>query len=451
MCYLLAVSYYCGLVFEDSKGSGMKSGKWCHARDALRQAIQPGDRIFFSIASGQPQTLLQALAEDSEFYRDVEVINGILFAEHPLAKKGLESSFRCISFQNSASIRQDWEEGRIDFLPVRYSDVPRVFSRKGPKPLGAILIQVSPPDHRGRFSLGVSTSHAYPLALEARTIVAEVNDQAPRTPGPCFFTEEQLDFLVECSAPLVPYREIQFGETEKRIAEFVADLIPDGATIQIGIGNVPAAILNLLQQKKDLGIHSGMLTDSVVDLVEAGAVTNRRKSVYPGKIVAGELIGTEKLFRFGHENPILEMHGAGVSHNAQLMGKIDDFIAINSAVEIDLSGQINGEILNGAQISGVGGQFDFLEGAYFSKGGKFITALTSSAGKGKVSRIVPALSARSVVTTPRYLTDIVVTEYGVAPLRGKSSRQRGEALISIAHPGFRDGLWEAFRKEQASG
>jgi 4-hydroxybutyrate CoA-transferase len=427
----------------------MKSGKWCGAREALRQAIQPGDRIFFSIASGQPQTLLRALAEDFEFYRDVEVINGILFAEHPLAKKGLESSFRCISFQNSASIRQDWEEGRIDFLPVRYSDVPRIFSQGGPKPLGAALIQVSPPDNRGRFSLGVSASHAYPLAREARTIVAEVNDQAPRTHGPCFLTEEQIGFLVECSVPLVAYREIQFGEIEKRIAELVAELIPDGATIQIGIGNLPAAILNLLQQKKDLGIHSGMLTDSVVDLVEKGAVTNRRKNVYPGKIVAGELIGTEKLFRFGHENPILEMHGAGVSHNAQLMGKIDDFIAINSAVEIDLSGQINGEILNGAQISGVGGQFDFVEGAYYSKGGKFITALTSSAAKGKVSRIVSALSSGSVVTTPRYLTDIVVTEYGVARLRGKSIRRRAEALISIAHPGFRDGLWEAFRKEQA--
>jgi len=429
----------------------MKSGKWCGAREALRQAIKPGDRIFFSIASGQPQTLLQALAEDFEFYRDVEVINGILLAEHPLAKKGLESSFRCISFQNSPSLRQDWEEGRIDFLPVRYSDVPRVFSRKGPKPLGAVLIQVSPPDNQGRFSLGVSASHAYPLALEARTIVAEVNDQAPRTHGPCFFTEEQIDFLVECSAPLVPYREIQFGETEKRIAEFMADLILDGSTIQIGIGNLPAAILKLLEQKKDLGIHSGMLSDSVADLVDKGAVTNARKSVHPGKIVAGELIGTEKLFRFGHENPILEMHGAGVSHNAELIGKIDNFIAINSALEIDLSGQINAESLNGVQISGVGGQFDFVEGAYFSRGGKSITALTSSAGRGKISRIVPSLSPKAVVTTPRYLTDIVVTEYGVAHLRGKSNRQRAEALIPIAHPGFRDGLWEAFRKQPASG
>jgi 4-hydroxybutyrate CoA-transferase len=216
--------------------------------------------------------------------------------------------------------------------------------------------------------------------------------------------------------------------------------------MQIGIGNLPAAILQVLQGKKDLGFHSGMLSDSVVDLVEKGAVTNSRKSVYRGKIVTGELIGTEKLFRFGHENPLLEMHGADVSHNAQLIGQIDNFIAINSALEIDLTGQINAESLNGVQISGVGGQFDFVEGAYFSRGGKSITALTSSAAKGKISRIVSSLSSRAIVTIPRYMTDIVVTEYGVAHLRGKSNRQRAGALIAIAHPDFRDQLREEFSR-----
>jgi 4-hydroxybutyrate CoA-transferase len=420
----------------------MKNPKWNSPRDALRKAIKPGDRIFFSIASGQPQTLLQALAEDFEYYRNVEVINGVLLAEHPLAKKGLESSFRCISFQNSASLRRDWEEGRIDFLPVRYSDVPRIFSRNGPTPLGVALIQVSPPDQQGRFSLGVSASHAYPLALEARTIVAEVNEQAPRTFGPCSLSGEQIDYLVECSAPLVPYPEIKFGETERRIAGFVAKLIPDGATIQIGIGNLPAAILQVLEGKNDLGFHSGMLSDSAANLVEKGVVTNSRKNVFRGKIVAGELIGTERLFRFGHENPVLEMHGADVSHNAQLIGQIDHFIAINSALEIDLTGQINAESLDGVQLSGVGGQFDFVEGAYFSRGGKSITALTSSAGKGQISRIVPRLSSRTIATIPRYMTDIVVTEYGVAQLRGKSNRQRTDTLIAIAHPDFRDQLRE---------
>ncbi len=426
----------------------MRTGKWMSAREALRRAIGPGDRIFFSIASGQPRTLLSALAEDFEYYRDVEVINGVLLAQHPLAAKGLEASFRCVSLQNSASVRRDWEEGRIDFLPVRYSDVPRVFSRTGPAPLGAALIQVAPPDKNGRFSLGVSASHAYPLALEARTVVAEVNEQAPRTFGPCSLAPEQIDFLVECSAPLVPYPEIKFGRTEKRIADLVAELIPDGATIQIGIGNLPAAILQVLEGKKDLGFHSGMLSDSVVDLVEKGVVTNSRKNVHRGKIVAGELIGTEKLFRFGHENPVLEMHGAGVSHNARLIGEIDDFIAINSALEVDLSGQINAESLGGVQLAGVGGQFDFVEGAYFSRGGKSITALTSSAAKGKISRIVPRLPAGAIATVPRYMTDIVVTEYGVAALRGKPVQRRAEALISIAHPDFRDQLWEDFSNEK---
>jgi 4-hydroxybutyrate CoA-transferase len=280
------------------------------------------------------------------------------------------------------------------------------------------------------------------LALEARTIVAEVNEQAPRTFGPCSLSGEQIDYLVECSAPLVPYPEIKFGETERRIAGFVAKLIPDGATIQIGIGNLPAAILQVLEGKNDLGFHSGMLSDSAANLVEKGVVTNSRKNVFRGKIVAGELIGTERLFRFGHENPVLEMHGADVSHNAQLIGQIDHFIAINSALEIDLTGQINAESLDGVQLSGVGGQFDFVEGAYFSRGGKSITALTSSAGKGQISRIVPRLSSRAIATIPRYMTDIVVTEYGVAQLRGKSNRQRTDTLIAIAHPDFRDQLRE---------
>jgi len=192
-----------------------------------------------------------------------------------------------------------------------------------------------------------------------------------------------------------------------------------------------------------------MLSDSVVDLVEKGAVSNRHKNIIPGKIVAGELIGTEKLFRFSHENIFLEMHGVEITHNASLIEKIDNFIAINSALVIDLSGQINAESLNGVQISGVGGLFDFVEGAYLSKGGKSITALTSCANKGKVARIVSSLSAKDYVTIPRYLTDIVVTEYGIAHLRGKSIRQRAESLISISHPNFRDGLWEDFRKSQA--
>lgn len=347
----------------------MKAGKFCNARDALRQAIEPGDRVYFSIASGEPRTLLRAMAEDFDFYRDVEMINGILLGDHPLARKGFESSFRCISFQNNTAMRTDCEEGRIDCLSIRYSDFPRVFGRGGRTPIDVAIIQVSPPGPDGRFSMGASASHAYPLAIEARTVVAEVNDQAPRTFGPCSLSAADIDFLVECSAPLAPYHEGKFGEPERRIAEFVADLIPDGATIQIGIGNIPSAILQLLHYKNDLGVHSGMLSDGMVDLAERGVITNRKKNIHTGKLVAGELIGTEKLFRFAHENPLVEMHASSVSHNSQVIGRIENFIAINSAVEIDLTGQLNAEFVNGIQISSVGGQFDFVDGAYFSPAG----------------------------------------------------------------------------------
>lgn len=422
----------------------MKAGKWMNARDALRRAIRPGDRIFFPIAAAQPQTLLQALADDFESYHNVEVINGYLLAHHPLAKKGLQSSFRCISLQNSPAVKEAWEEGRIEFLPVRYSDIPRIFSPEGPRPVDVALIQVAPADREGCFSLGASTSLAYPIAKGARTIVAEVNDRAPRTFGPCFFRADEIDFFVECSVPLIPYPEIRITEAERRIAALVAEIIPDGATLQMGIGNLPAAILECLEGKKDLGIHSGMLSDGIADLAEKGVINNRKKNIFPGKIITGELIGTERLNRFGHANPLLEMHPADVTHNAQLIGQNDHFVAINSAVEIDLAGQINAEALNGVQISGVGGQFDFVEAAYFSRGGRSITAFLSSAGAGKVSRIVPRLGAGAVVTVPRYMTDIVVTEYGVAELRGKTLAQRAEALVAIAHPCFRDSLWEAF-------
>jgi len=424
----------------------MLKAKRCSAKEALREAVRPGSRIFFSIASGQPQTLLQAMADDFAYYRNVEVISGYLLMEHPLAQKGFESSFRCLSFQISPPLRKSWEQGIIDFIPARISDIPRLLSRDGPLPVDVVLVQVAP-DHKGNFSLGVSTSQAYPLALQAKTVVAEVNDQTPHTYGPCSLTAAQIDFLVECSAPLIPYPEIRITETEERIAAYVADLIPDGATIQVGIGNLPTAILKFLEGKKDLGIHSGMLSDAVVDLVAKGVINNKKKNIFPGKIVGGELIGTEKLFRFGNENPFLEMHAAEVSHNSTLIGKIDNFVAINSALEIDLTGQINAESLNGSQVSGVGGQFDFVEAAYFSRGGKSITALTATAGQGKISRIVPRLAAGTVVTVPRYMADIVVTEFGVAELRGKSIRQRAEALISIAHPDFRDKLCSSFGKK----
>lgn len=427
----------------------MRAGKWLSAQEALWEAIHPGNRVFFPIGSGQPQTLLQALADDFAHYQNVEVVSGVLVAELPIVKKGLQSSFRYISTQMSAPLRKDWEEGRIDFLPAMISDVPGICSPDGPVPIDVALIQVSPPDEKGRVTLGASTSMAFPVAKGARRIVAEVNEQAPQTCGPCSLAVSEIDYLVQVSAPLVPYREIKIGEAEKRIAEFVADLIPDGATIQFGIGNLPSAILQSLKGKKDLGVHSGMLSDALVDLVEAGAVNGRRKKVFPGKIITGELIGTERLFRFAHRNPMVELHPASVSHNARVIGEIDNFVSINSVIEVDLTGQINAETIGGIQISGVGGAHDFVTAAFFSKGGKSFTVLTSTAAGGKISRIVPRIAGEAAVTIPRYLIDGVVTEFGVAHLRGKTLPQRAEALIRIAHPNFRDTLHEEFINMQS--
>ncbi|MCX5907854.1 MAG: 4-hydroxybutyrate CoA-transferase, partial [Deltaproteobacteria bacterium] len=397
----------------------MKAGKWCSAQEALRTAIQPGNRVFFPIGSGQPQTLLQALADDFAYYRDVEVISGVLVAGLPIVQKGLQSSFRYISTQMSAPLRKDWEEGRIEFLPATISAVPGICGPDGPLPTDVAIIQVSPPDEHGRVTLGASTSMGFPIAKGARRIVAEVNDQAPHTYGPCSLALSEIDYLVQVSAPLVPYREIKIGEIERQIAGWVVDLIPDGATIQFGIGNLPSAILQSLKNKKDLGVHSGMLGDGIVDLVECGAVNGSRKKVFPGKLIAGELIGTEKLFRFAHKNPLVEMHPASVSHNARVIGEIDNFVSINSIIEIDLTGQINAESINDTQISGVGGAHDFAMGAAYSRGGKSFTVLTSTAAKGELSRIVPRIASVCAVTIPRYLVDYVVTEYGVAHLRGK--------------------------------
>ncbi|MBP1716579.1 MAG: 4-hydroxybutyrate CoA-transferase, partial [Deltaproteobacteria bacterium] len=222
-------------------------------------------------------------------------------------------------------------------------------------------------------------------------------------------------------------------------------LIPDHATIEIGVGNLPGAILQQLEGKRDLGIHSGMLSDPMIALVDKGVITNRKKNLFPGKLVAGELFGSEKLFRFAHENECVEIHPAEITHNPRLIGRLQNFVAINSTIEIDLGGQMNGEFLGETQISSVGGLFDFVEGAFFS-GGKSITALTATTGSGKISRIVPSFKRGTPVTLPRYMADTVVTEFGIAELKGKTLRQRADALIAVAHPEFRDQLREEYRK-----
>jgi 4-hydroxybutyrate CoA-transferase len=335
--------------------------------------------------------------------------------------------------------------GRADYLPLRYATLPDVFQPGASLAVAAAIVQVSPPDARGYCSLGPAVSTTLPVVRSAPLVIAEINPRCPRTHGEAMIHQDTIDIAVEADHPLVELPASRVGETERAIARHVAGLVPDGATIQIGIGGVPQAILEALTSHKDLGVHSGMLCDGMVPLVEAGVITGTRKSLDPCRLAAGELLGTRTLFEFADDNPLVRMLPASLSHGLDYVRRQHRFVSINSALEIDLTGQVNAEWLNGRQISGICGQFDFIEAAMHAPGSVSVLALPATAAGGRVSRIVAHLAAGTAISTPRYCIDYVVTEYGVADLRARPLRARAEALTAIAHPAFRDGLEESTR------
>lgn len=365
-------------------------------------------------------------------------MGGLLLGDYAFLGPEYGGAYRWATWHIMPPLREPSKAQCVEFLPIRYFDTIPTFSRGGPWAADAVLIHTSPPDPHGFVSLGVSVSYPLPIARQAPLVIAEVNERMPRTLGNALLHLSEIDWWVETSHPLVEYPPVPVGEVERRIAAHVAELIPDGATVQIGIGSLPQAIMETLVHKRDLGIHS-LLVDHMIGLVEKGVITNARKTLNPGRMDIGEIMGTDHLFRFAHENPIINMEPSSFIHNPMVIARIENFVSINSALEVDLSGQVNAESLGEEQVSGIGGQYDFVEGAYWSPGGKSIIALPSTSGRGaERSRIVPRLAAGTKVTTPRYLTDHVVTEYGVAHLKGKSESERARALIAIAHPKFRD-------------
>ena len=388
--------------------------------------------------------LLQAIADEREHLDALEVCTGLIFDDSPF--------FECISeritlttWQVGGPTQRLVDEGRAEYLPLRLSQVPSTFSQQGPLPADAVLIQVSPPDENGYVSIGASVCTMIEVSRQAPLVIAEVNRQTPRTLGNTFLHITEIDYIVDADYPVVEHRKSAIGDIERRIARHIADLIPDGATIQIGLGAIPEALLSVLDDKKDLGVHSGIVSEGFIPLIENGVINNTRKSIGRHKLVVGEAMGGPELFRYIHNNPLLHFDSVSYTHNAQIIKRLEGFVSINSAVEIDLGGQVNAESIGGRQISGLGGQFDFVEGALYSPGGISIFAMPSTAAKGKVSRIVAHLPEGGVVSTPRYCTDYVVTEYGVASLRSKTMRQRAETLIAIAHPDFRDSLSDSLR------
>lgn len=407
------------------------------AADAVA-VVRSETNIFIHGACATPAPLIAALCERRDL-ASVRLYHLHTAGPAPFAEPGRESEFRSVSLFTGAPLRRCIAEGRADFVPIFLSDIPDLFI-SGAVKLDVALLQVSPPDAHGMCSLGTSCDAAKAAMESARLVIAEINAQMPRTHGNNVVPLSRIHAFVATDRPLVEHAGGPETPVEARIGELVANLVEDGSTLQVGIGGIPDAVLARLHGKHDLGIHSEMFSDRVVDLVEAGAVTNRLKVVGQGRIITSFINGTRKLFDFVHDNPLVAFYPCDWTNDTAVIRKNPKVVAINSAVQIDLTGQVCADSIGHRIFSGIGGQMDFIRGAALSRGGKPIIALPSQAMAGRVSRIVSQLDAGAGVVTTRGHVHWVVTEYGVVNLHGQTLRARGEALISIAHPDFRGAL-----------
>jgi acyl-CoA hydrolase len=410
--------------------------------------VKSGDRVFVHSVAAAPRRLLQAMTARAGELRVVEIVSLHTEGDAPYAAPELASSFRVNSLFVGANVRQAVQEGRADYLPVFLSEVPQLF-RRGVLPLDVALVQVSPPDRHGFCSLGVSVDVSRAAVQTARTVIAQVNPHMPRTHGDGLIHVDAIDWLVEFAEPIPELPPHEMSEQERAVGRHCAELVEDGATLQIGIGALADATLSALSDHQRLGIHTEMLSDGVVDLVEKGVITGEAKRVHPGKIVAGFALGTRKLYDFLDDNPLVAMLDIAYVNDAAVIRRNPRVTAVNSAIEVDLTGQVCADTIGDLQFSGVGGQMDFIRGASLSEGGKPIIALPSVTATGK-SRLVPALAPGAGVVTTRAHVHFVVTEHGIADLWGKNLRQRAAALIGIAHPSHRDALAAEARRRFGS-
>lgn len=407
------------------------------AEQALRQ-IPDGARVVVPPMSATPVGLLDALDEMRDGWTEIEIATGNLF-EHVAPLDHPHQPFRFSTYQTSGPLREVEAAGALEHIPATYAQVPGLFRRDGPLPADAILIQVSEPGPEGMYSLGTSVGGIVDVVRTAPLVIAQVNPNLPYTFGAAELRREEIDWLVSLGSPVLELRRSEPGVLERGIAASVAELVTDGATLQFGIGGVPEAIMGLLGDRRDLGIHSGLISDGVMGLVESGALNGARKATAPGLIITTEAAGSAEFFGWLDRNPAVCMAPAGYTHSLDVLARQTNFVGINSAVQVALDGTINAESLGARQISGPGGQPDFAAGAMLN-GGVSVVAMPSTAARGKVSRIVPRLDAESVVTTPRTLADRVITEFGMAELAGRTLGQRADALRRIAHPDYRDDL-----------
>ncbi len=400
--------------------------------------VNSGNTVVLSHACGEPKRLPGALVEQANRLQDVKIVHMVAMGPALYCQKGLEDHFRHIALFAGGSTREAIREGRADYLPCFFSQIPSLFDTV--LPIDVAMITVSPPDTSGYCSLGVSVDYTRKAVQTARLVIAEVNPNMPRTHGESFVHSSEIDYFVNVDEPLYELKPPQISDVENAIGRHVAELIDDEACLQLGIGGIPDAVLANLGDFKNLGIHSEMISNGVKDLVEKGVVTCSKKTLHPGKIVVAFMMGTQSFYQWTNDNPMIEMHPVDYVNDPFVIGGNDHMVSINSAIEVDLLGQVCADTMGTQQFSGVGGQVDFVRGARLSVGGKAVIALPSTAKNGEISRIAPFIKQGAAVTTSRNEVDYIVTEYGIAALRGATTRQRAQALINIAHPRFREEL-----------
>ena len=407
--------------------------------------IRSGDQIYVHSAASTPSVLLDAMVARAPELNDVKVLHFHIEGPGPHLQPEMAGHFYHRALFIGPNARAAVNEGRAEYIPAFLSDVPTLL-RRGILPLDAVLMNVSPPDRHGFCSLGTSVI-AMPTAVRtARTVIAQLNASMPRTLGDSFVHVDDIDITVEVDQPPYAVDPPPVGDVERRIGEHIADLVPDGATLQMGIGAIPSAVGGSLRDKRDLGVHTEMMTDVVLDLVEAGVVTGRAKEINVGRVVATFMLGSQRLYDWVDDNPMIEMRPTEYTNDTAIIRRFKKMVAINSAIEVDITGQVCADSIGTQMYSGVGGQMDFIRGAALADEGRAIICLPSTAAGGTVSRIVPYLRKGAGVVTTRAHVETIVTEWGIAEMHGRSIPERARQLIAIADPRFRDEIEEEARK-----
>jgi len=401
--------------------------------------VKSNSVIFLSGNAATPRNIIDKLAARKDELENVQVNHLLMMGDDPLSAPGMEKHFRHNSLFVGPADRAAVNEGRSDYVPVFLFEIPSIFMQRI-IPIDIAFIHVSTPDDHGFMSYGVECVASKAAADSASFVVAQVNDQMPRTLGDSFIHISRVGKIIEHSTPIPTLEKKGYTDVEKKIGEYIADLVEDGSTMQMGIGGIPDAVLAALEGKKDLGVHTEMVSDGVVEGIEKGFITNRRKSLHPGKVIATFILGSERLYDFVDNNPYFEIHPTNYTNNPFVIAQNDNMVAINSAIEVDVTGQVCSDSIGTRIYSGFGGQVDFIRGAAYAKNGKPIIALPSTTRDGKTSKITTQLKPGAGVVTTRADVHYVVTEYGVAYLHGKNLRQRAQELVNVAHPNFRDEL-----------